>query len=45
MSLLLTYFTPFSNVSFVDFKQVNISWDGFTLCFKLFSGWQRIIAL
>ena len=29
MFLLLTwtYFTPFSNVSIVDFEQVNVSWD------------------
>ena len=26
--LLLTYFTPFSSGSIVDFKQVNVSWDG-----------------
>ena len=25
--LLLTYFTPFSCVSIVDFEQVNVSWD------------------
>ena len=24
--LLLTYFTPFSCVSIVDFEQVNVSW-------------------
>ena len=33
VSLLLTlnlYFTPFSNVSIVDFEQVNVSW-GFEL--------------
>ena len=23
---LLTYFTPFSSVSFVDFEQINVSW-------------------
>ena len=24
---LCTYFTSFSNVSIVDFEQVNVSWD------------------
>ena len=33
VSLLLTLniFTPFSNVSFVDFEQVNIPWEDYML--------------
>ena len=31
--LLLTYFTPFSCVSIVDFEQVNVSWVGFEAAF------------
>ena len=31
--LLLTYFTPSSSVSIVDFEQVNVSWVGFEAAF------------
>ena len=31
----VTYFTPFSNVSFVEFEQVNVSWVVEILKYKL----------
>ena len=33
--LLLTYFTPSSSVSIVDFEQVNVSWVGFEAAFNV----------
>ena len=30
LTLLWTYFTPFSSVSFVDFEQENVRWVGFS---------------
>ena len=34
---LLTYFTPFSSVSIVDFEQVNICWKYSLLALSLLS--------
>ena len=55
VSLLLTLniFTPFSNVSFVDFKQVNIPWEDYMLGYSiatrqenfehLYQWWQKLL--